>query len=187
MSGSLKRALGLWVASHAPGLHVYADHLANAKHSYPSCTVTELRYSLSRVGCGQRDYTVRAPDTGFVTASGKMIHANTTYRLTISAPSSKERSGQEIVDELQERLTDAIMRTGLDREPLVLLDTEVAPPTLFKLDRMTFENTQPVPPDTTGEPFLFRGALTLRVSRTIPLEEPVDRVMEKIHVQELGG
>ena len=187
MSGSIKRAFGLWVASQAPGLHVYADHLANAKHSYPSCTVTELRYSLSRFGCGQRDYTVRAPDTGFVTASGKMIHADTTYRLTISAPSDEQHPGSEIVDEFLERLTDAVMRTGLDREPLVLLDTEVDPPTPFKLDRMTFENTQPVPPDTSGEPFLYRGALTLRISRTIPLEEPVECVMEKIHVQELGG
>ena len=182
MSGSLKRAFGLWVASQAPGLHVYADHLANAKHSYPSCTVTELRYSLSRIGCGQRDYTVRAPDTGFVTASGKMIHAETTYRLTISAPSDKQHRGQELVDELLDRLMDAVMKTRLDREPLVLLDTEVDPPTPFKLDRMTFENTQQIPPDTTGEPFLFRGALTLRVSRTIPLEEPVEHVFEHIHV-----
>ena len=123
MSGSLKRAFGLWVTSQAPGLHVYANHLANAKHSYPCCTVTELRYSLSRFGCGQRDYTVRAPDTDFVTASGKMLHADTTYRLTISAPSDEQHPGSEIVDEFLDLLTDAVMRTGLDREPLVLLDT----------------------------------------------------------------
>ena len=55
---------------------------------------------------------------------------------------------------------------------------------LSGLDRMTFESTQPVPPDTTGEPFLFRGALTLRLSRTIPLEEPVEHVFEHIHVEE---
>jgi len=183
VSGALKRAFGLWVAAQAPGLHVYANHLANAKHSYPSCTVTELRYSLSRVGCGQRDYTVRAPDTGFVTASGKMVLAETTDRLTISAPSTKVRGGQESVDEILDRLTDAVMKTWLDREPLVLLDTETDPPTPFKLDRMTFENTQPVPPDTSGEPFLYRGALTLRVSRTIPLEEPVEHVFEHIHVE----
>jgi len=184
VSGSLKRAFGLWVAAQAPGLHVYADHLANAKHSYPACTVTELRYSLSRLGCGQRDYTVRAPDTGFVTASGRMVLAETTYRLTISVPSDKKRGGQEIADEILDRMTAAVMKTGLAREPLALLDTEVDPRTPFKLDRMTFESTQPVPPDTTGEPFLFRGALTLRLSRTIPLEEPVEHVFEHIHVEE---
>ena len=187
MSGSLKRAFGLWVASQVPGLHVYADDLANAKHSYPACTVTELAYSLSQFGCGRRDFTTRDEETGHVASSGKMIRAETTYRLTVKTPSGPEKNGQEAVDAILEQLGKAIAEVGMAWEPLQMEDIGAEPAELFTVDRIAFQGRQSVPPDVTGEPFLFRGALTVKLARTIPLEKPVEGVMETIHVQVLGG
>ena len=187
MSGSLKRAFGLWVASQVPGLHVHADDLANAKHSYPACTVTELSYSLSKMGCGRRDFTTRDEETGHVVSSGKMLRAETSYRLTVMAPSGPQGNGQEVVDSFLEQLGRVVIEDGMSWESLQFEDTEAIPPAVFMVDRISVEGRQSVPPDVSGEPFLFRGALTVKLARTIPLEKPVDGVMEKIHVQVLGG
>ena len=187
MSGSLKRAFGLWVATQVPGLHVYADDLANAEHSYPACTVTELAYSLSQFGCGRRDFTTRDEETGHVASSGKMIRTETTYRLTVKAPSGPEGAGQEAVDAILEQLGKAVAEAGMAWEPLQIEDSEAEPAEVFTVDRIAMEGRQSVPPDVSGEPFLFRGALTVKLARTIPLEKPVEGVMEKIHVQVLGG
>lgn len=187
MSGSLKRAFGLWVAAQVPGLHVHADDLANAQHSYPACTVTELAYSLTQYGCGRRDFTVRDDETGFVAASGKMVRAETTYRLTLSAPSGPQGHGQEVVDAILEELGNAVVEAGMAWGPLQLEDSEADPVELFTIDRIALEGRQSVPPDISGEPFLFRGALTVRLARSIPLTMPVEGVMEHIHLQELGG
>ena len=187
MSGSIKRAFGLWVASQVPGLHVHADDLANAKHSYPACTVTELSYSLSKMGCGRRDFTTRDEETGHVASSGKMVRAETTYRLTLKAPSGLQGNGQEVVDAILEQLGRVVAEAGMSWEPLQLKDSEPDPPAVFTLDRISMEGRQSVPPDVTGEPFLFRGTLTVKLARSIPLEKPVEGVMEHIHVQVLGG
>jgi len=187
VSGSIKRAFGLWVASQVPGLHVHADELANAKHSYPACTVTELSYSLSKIGCGRRDFTTRDEETGHVVSSGKMVRAETAYRLIVKAPSSPQGNGQKVVDVILEQLGRVVMEAGMSWEPLHLEDSESDPPAVFTVDRISAEGRQSVPPDVTGEPFLFRGALTVKLARTIPLEKPVEGVMEKIHVQVLGG
>ena len=187
MSGSLKRAFGLWVASQVPGLHVYADDLANAKHSYPACTVTKLAYSLSKMGCGRRDFTTRDEETGHVATSGKMVRAETAYRLTVKAPSGPQGNGQEVVDAILEQLGRVVMEAGMSWVPLHLEDSETDPTAVFTVDRISVEGRQSVPPDVTGEPFLFRGALTIKLARTIPLEKPVEGVMQQIHVQVLGG
>lgn len=187
MSGSLKRAFGLWVASQVPGLHVHADDLANEDHSHPSCTVTELSYSLSRMGCGRRDFTIRDEETGYVASSGKLVRAETTYRLTLKAPSGTEGRGQEIVDAILDQLGRVIVEAGMSWEPLQLEDSGSDPVESFTLDRVSMEGRQSVAPDVSGEPFLFRGALTVKLGRTIPLEKPVEGVMEHIHVQEFGG
>ena len=187
MSGSLKRAFGLWLASQVPGLHVHADDLANAQHSYPACTVTELAYSLSKMGCGRRDFTTRDEETGHVATSGKMVRADTAYRLTVKAPSGPQGNGQEVVDAILEQLGKAVAEAGMAWEPLQLEDSEADPPAVFAADRISLEGRQSVPPDVTGEPFLFRGALTIKLARTIPLERPVEGVMQQIHVQVLGG
>jgi hypothetical protein len=187
VSGSLKRAFGLWVASQVPGLHVHADDLANAKHSYPACTVTELSYSLSKMGCGRRDFTTRDEETGHVVSSGKMVRAETAYRLTVKAPSGPQGNGQEVVDAILEQFGRVVAEAGMSWEPLQLEDSEADPLAVFTTDRISMEGRQSVPPDVTSEPFLFRGALTIKLARTIPLEKPVDGVMQKIHVQVLGG
>ena len=187
MSGSLKRAFGLWVAAQVPGLHVHADDLANATHSYPDCIVTELTYSLTQHGCGRRDFTVRASDTGFVEASGKMLRAETTFRLTLRAPSGPQGNGQEIVDAILERLGEAVSETSMAWSPLVLEDDEADPPEVFRLDRIALEGRQALPPDVSGEPFLFRGALTVRLARTVAQALPIEGVIEHIHLQEHGG
>jgi hypothetical protein len=88
MSGSLKRALGLWVASKAPGLHVYSDDLANQAYLYPSCTVAEIDHAVTPLGCGKKDYKVRDPETHFVTAVGRIHQAGTSFRLTFRSPNS---------------------------------------------------------------------------------------------------
>jgi hypothetical protein len=187
VNGSLKRAFGLWVASQVPGLHVHADDLANAQHSYPACTVTELAYSLTQFGCGRRDFTTRDEETGYVASSGKMVRAETAYRLTLKAPSGPPSNGQEVVDSILEQLGNAVVEAGMAWGPLQLEDSEADPPEVFVVDRISMEGRQSVPPDVSGEPFLFRGALTVKLARTIPLEKPVEGVMEKIHVQVLGG
>ena len=187
MSGSLKRAFGLWVASQVPGLNVHADDLANAQHAYPSCTVTELAYSLTQYGCGRRDFTTRDEETGHAATSGKMVRAETTYRLTVKTPSGPQGNGQEVVDAILEQLGLAVTEAGMAWNPLQLEDSETDPVELFTVDRISTEGRQSVPPDVSGEPFLFRGALTVKLARTIPLEKPVEGVMEHIHVQVLGG
>jgi len=183
MSGSLKRALGLWVASQVEGLHVYADDLANANHRYPCCAVTELTHAIETLGCGKKDYTVRNPANGFATKSGKMHKAVETFRLTVSAPSDAQRPGQEIVDGILEIIETAALLTGLSYEPLALVDSEAVPPELFKVDGFHAAGRQAVPPDVTGEPFIFRGALTVRLIRSVPVEERIEHLIERIHIE----
>jgi len=186
VSGSLKRAFGLWAAAQVPGLHVHADDLANAQHSYPACTVTEIFYSLSKMGCGRRDFTTRDEETGHVASSGKMVRAETAYRLTLKAPSGPQGNGQELVDAVLEQLGNAVVEAGMAWGPLQLEDNETDPVALFTIDRIALEGRQSVPPDVSGEPFLYRGALTVRLGRIIPLTMPVEGVMEHIHLQEHG-
>jgi len=183
MNGSLKRALGLWAASQVEGLHVYADDLANAKHRYPCCTVSELTHGVGPLGCGKKDFTVRDSETGFVAISGKMHQAEENFRLTVSSPSEAQRHGQEIVDGILETLESAVLLTGLSSAPLVLVDSEATPPEPFKVEGFHAAGRQAIPPDATGEPFLYRGALTMRITRNVPVEEPVEHVIERIHVQ----
>ena len=186
MSGSLKRAFGLWVAAQVPGLHVHADGLANVSSAYPACTVTELAHSLTRYGCGRRDFTERDPDSGDVVASGKLVRAETTYRLTLQAPSGPHGNGQEIVDAVLERLGEAVDEANLAWSPLVLEDTETDPPEVFRLDRIAIEGWLALPPDVSGEPFLYRGSFSVRLARTVALTLPVEGIIEHIHLQEHG-
>jgi len=183
MNGSLKRALALWAASQVEGLHIYADDLANVKRRYPCCTVIELSHGVEPLGCGKKDYIVRDAETGFVAVSGKMHQAEENFRLTVSSPSEKQRHGQEIVDGILESLESAALLTGLSSAPLVLVDSEASPPLSFPIEKLAPAGRQAIPPDATGEPFLYRGALTLRLTRSVPVEEPVEHVIERIHVQ----
>ena len=183
MSGSLKRALGLWIAGQVDGLTVVSDELANRARRYPEGVLTEIARDLRPLGCGNKDFTTRAPSTGYVDEAGRMHLEDGRYRLTVSAPSGHERAGQEIVDGVLTNLERAVLMVGLSGEQLVLTDTETEPPEPFELDALRSAGRQPVPVDISGEPFVYRGALSLRVIRTLPIAAPVEAVIERIHVE----
>ena len=183
MNGSLKRALGLWVAGQVDGLHVVADDLANRKRRYPVCTVAEIMHGIRPLGCGKKDHTTRDTESGYVDQAGRLHMEDTRFRVTVNAPSDRERAGQEIVDGILAALERAVLAANLEGEPLVLTDTEAAPVESFELDSLTLAGRQPVPVDISGEPFVYRGALSLRVSRTVPIATPVEAVIERIHVE----
>jgi len=184
MSASLKRALGLWVASKASGLNVYADDLANNQYRYPACVVTEVGHSVVPVGCGKTDFPVRNPSTDFVVSAVRLHREETSFRLTFSAPNGPQKSGIETVDSLAETVERAVLATQSAPGQTVPTDTQTTPNQTFPLEAMRLEGRQAVPPDTTGEPFLFREALTVRLVRLVPIERAVDRVIEHIHIEE---
>ncbi len=184
MSGSLKRALGLWIVGHLDGLHVYSDDLANARHHYPSCTIIELSHETEALGCGKKDYTVRDNESDIVVASGKMHRRETVFRLTFIAPSDKQNNGQEIVDRLLEDIESTVLLTKLSCSSFVLRDTETSPSVEYTVDKLTIVNRQTIPPDVSGEPFIYRGTISLHVSRIVSVEEPVDHVIKDIYLLE---
>ena len=183
MSGSLKRALGLWVASQVDGLHVVADDLANRQRRYPACTVTETAHDVRPLGCGKKDHTTRDTETGHVDSAGRLHTEETGFRLLVSAPSDREQAGEEIVAGVLATIKHAVLQANLASEPLILTDSEVEAPEDFELDSLTITGRQPVPVDISGEPFVHRGALSLRVTRTVQVAAPVEHVFEHIHVE----
>lgn len=189
MSASVKRAFGLWIASQVPGLKVRADEIANRrKKSYPVCTLTELTHSLTWLGTGRRDLVTRNEETGFVETSGKLAREERVFRLLVKAPDTKaDGSGQSKVDAILNQLERLIKQTSMTWEQVQIEDTEAETPEIFYIDRMMPEGQAAVAPDVSGEPFLYRGALSVRIARTIALEKPVDGVIERIHLEENGG
>ena len=183
MTASLTRALGLWIAGQVPGLTVVADDLANRERRYPVCTVAEIAHDIRPLGCGTKDHTTRDTETGYVVGGGRLHVEDTRFRVTVSAPSDRERAGQEIVDGILATLERVVLAAALDGEPLVLTDSEADPPVTFELDSLRSAGRQPVPVDIGGEPFVYRGALSLRVARTVPVTAPVEAVIERIHVE----
>jgi hypothetical protein len=183
------RAFGLWVADQVPGLAVHSDDLANNKsRDYPVCTVTEITHTLTWMGTGRRDTVTRNDETGYVENSGKLAREERVFRLLVKAPNSKDDgSGQAKVDAILTQLERLIKQTGMDWTRVELHDTEVDPVESFFIDRMMPEGRAAVPPDVSGEPFLFRGSLSVRLARTIVLEKPVEGVIERIHLEENGG
>ena len=183
MNGSLKRALGLWVAGKLDGLHVVSDDLANRDRRYPVCTVAEITHGVRPLGCGKKDHTTRDTETGYVDHGGRLHIEDTRFRVTVSAPSDREHPGQEIVDGVVAALERAVLAASLESDPLILTDTETDPVESFELDSLTLTGRQPVPEDISGEPFIHRSALSLRVTRTVPVATPVEAVIERIHVE----
>jgi len=183
MTGSLTRALGLWVAAQANGLHVVADDLANRGKHYPSCTVTETGHDVRPLGCGKKDFTTRDADTGWVETAGRMHVEETSFRLVVAAPSDRTRAGKEIVDGILAALENAVLTLRLADEPIVLTDSEATPPEAFPVASLQLAGRQPVPVDISGEPFVYRGALGLRLRRLVPVTAPVENVIERIHVE----
>ena len=184
MSGSLKRALALWAAGKVEGLHVYADDIANVKHQYPSCSVIEVSRDVGPIGCGRSDYKVREGSSGNVAAIGRVHREATVYRLTISAPSDTEKNGQEVVDGILGIIEKAVLQAAMSNALFVLRDTETTPEESFPAEAIRLQGRQSIPPDTSGEPVVYRGALSLEVACLVPLERPVENVIERIHVVE---
>jgi hypothetical protein len=183
MNGSLKRALGLWVAAQVDGLHVVADDLANRQRRYPACAITETAHDVHPLGCGKKDHTTRDMETGYVDTAGRLHTEKTGFRLLVSAPSDRERAGEEVVAGVVATIKHAVLEANLASEPLILTDSEADPPEAFELDSLTLTGRQPVPVDISGEPFIHRSALSLRVTRTVPVAAPVEHVFERIHVE----
>ncbi len=184
MTASLKRAIGYWATSQVEDLHAFADDLANSKHRYPQLVVTELSHDTQPMGCGVTEYVTRDAESGAVAKIGKMGVNAVSYRLTVTAPSDRHQNGQEIVDGIVETLESAALKTWLSAGPLTLTDPDADPPAAFKLDSLKPIGRQSIPPDITGEPFLYRAALTLAARRTVPIERDVKHVIERIHVNE---
>ncbi len=184
MSGSLKRAIGYWATLQIEGLYAFADDLANSKHRYPQLVVTELSNDTQPLGCGKTEYVVRDAGNGVVKKTGKMGVTAVSYRLTITSPSDRRNNGQEIVDNIIETLEKAALKTWLSTDPIRLTDPDTDPTTEFPLDSLKPIGRQSIPPDLSGEPFLYRSALTLTTRRIVPIERDVEHVMERIYVNE---
>jgi hypothetical protein len=184
MTASLKRAIGHWATSQVEDLHAFADDLANRNHRYPQLVVTQLSHDTQALGCGRTEYVVRDPKSGVVSKTGKLGVKAVSYRLTVTAPSDRHRNGQEIVDGILEAIESAALLTWLSAGPLTLTDPDVDPSAVFKLDSLKPIGRQSIPPDITGEPFLYRAALTLSIRRYVPVERPVEHVIERIHLNE---
>ncbi len=184
MSGSLPRAVGHWAAMQVDSLHVFANSLANRNHRYPELVVTPLTHDTQPMGCGKTDYVVRDAGNGVVQKTGKMGVNAVSYRLTVTSPSDRQNNGQEIVENIIENLEKAALKTWLSTDPIRLTDPDTDPPTEFPLDSLKPIGRQSIPPDITGEPFLYRAALTLTARRIVPIEREVEHVMERIYVNE---
>lgn len=184
MSGQVKRALGLWVAQQVAGLHVCADDLANARYRYPACVVMELTHGTTPLGTGKRHLETRDPLTGFVATIGRIHVDDTTYRLTIQAPSTSTMSGQEVVDEISSAVENAVLALKSNAGQTVLVDSGVTPSVSFPLESFRQVGRQQLDPDTDGEPVLYRSALTVRLVRLVPIQRTVEAVIETIIVED---
>ena len=81
------------------------------------------------------------------------------------------------------RLETAILKRSMDPEPIVLTDTGTDPPQDFPLEALVIAGRSEIPPDITTEPFIYRAAMTLGLRRLITTEQPVEHVIEHIHLQ----
>jgi len=181
MSGSLVRAIGIWAATVVAGLHVYADDLVNVKKHYPSLTVKEISHDTRAVGCGKCTHSRR--NGARQTHAGRLLSEKSVFRLTLATPSDRQRNGQEIADDIIRRLENAALQTWLKTAPLELTDTECDPPELFRLEGLKPLGRQNVTPDSNGEPFLYRAALSLEALRYVNVERPVEHVIERVLVE----
>ena len=183
MSGSMKRALGQWIVSLVPDVHPFASDLANARHQYPSLVVSGLQHDIKPLGCGTRVYSQRDQGTGQVTAKGTLHALTIRYRIMIASPSEASAHGQEIVESLMARLEAAILQRSMDPELIVLTDTGTDPPQYVPLEALVITGRSEVAPDISAEPFIYRAAMTLSLRRLIATEQPVEHVIEQIHLQ----
>ena len=185
MTASLKRAIGHWATSQVEDLHAFADELANSKHRYPQLVVTELSHDTQPMGCGVTEYVTRDVESGAVARTGKMGVNAVSYRLTVTAPSDRHRSGQEIVDGIVEMLESAALMTWLSVEPLSLTDQDADPPATFKLDSPETHRTSiHTRPKSQANLFCIELRSRWPPGAPFPSNGPVEHVIERIHVNE---
>ena len=120
-----------------------------------------------------------------VQKSGRIYVERSSFRLTFTAPSNAATHGQELVDYLVEHVGNEMLLLKLvSDEPIVLLDQEVSPVAAFPLESLVELGRQAIPPDITGEPFLYRHAITVQLTRHLTVQKDVTTVIVNIHFHE---
>jgi len=186
MSGSLQRALGLWLATKVPALSVFADDLANRQNVYPEGVLMVLSHYVTPIGVGRRSPMTRS-EAGAVVTVGRLYQVEDTLRLTIRSPSTSTKAGQQVVDEISDLVEQAVLAEKSRVGQTVLDDTGAAPAVGFPLQTFDVVGKVQLGSAADGEPTLFQSAVTLRLTRLMPVEVPVEAVIENIIVEDADG
>lgn len=179
----LKRAIAGMIQAVIPDLHAFGDELANREKRYPELIVLEIDSDRRPFGCGGETHVVRST-AGTLEARGRLVEESADLRLTISSPGTREVSGAEHVAALARRiegLFDAIVHEQPIRkviDPVTGADQQVT--------GIRTLGTNDVPPDFSGEPFLYRKAITIRVRYQQVYERPVEHRIDRIDVTNGG-
>lgn len=179
----LKRALAGMIQAAIPELNAFGDELANREKRYPELVILEIDSERKPFGCGGEAHVVRTPE-GVLAARGRLVEESVDLRLTLSAPNDRELSGAEIVAGLTRRIGNMIDEIVHERPLRRVVDPVTGEdPCVTGLRTL---GTNDLPPDFTGEPFLFKKAITIRVRYQQAYERPVEHRIERIDVTNGG-
>jgi len=184
---NVKRALALWIHEKAPTLSVYPDGLKNQSYLYPVGFLQDMPHVSEPLGCGKRVLTKRATGTQWVERVGSLHRRTFTFRLVLNAPDTSAETGQSIVDSLAEVLKQATLALSDDSGHTVLVDTEASPVEEIHLQTMVIESSDYVAVDTTGEPFLYRRALTFRLTCLETVDRAAEAVIQHVTMEDGNG
>ena len=179
----LKRAIAGMIQAVIPELNAFGDELANREKRYPELVIVEIDSDRKPFGCGGEAHVVRTPE-GVLAARGRLVEESADFRLTLSAPNDREHSGAEIVASLTRRIGELIDEIVHER-PLRHVVDPVTGEDQRVIGLRTL-GTNDLPPDFTGEPFLFRKAITIRVRFQQAYERPVEHRIDRIDVTNGG-
>ena len=182
MTGSLKTAFCLWLATNANSIaKAIGDSQANPNFVYPECLVTELRLDTAPVGLPRAHDRVR-DSHGTVTARGKLFTEETYYRLTFTAPddASTGTPGLSRVEAARNQVRNLIKACQISRATLVMTDIEANPAVSFTVKKIEMDSIADVPSDLFQKPFLYRCALTVKLLRTTRTEQAVLHTIQHI-------
>jgi hypothetical protein len=179
MSVGLLRALAAHSEANIPGVRCYADETANTQHKYPCFYLTEIDTKRQPLGCGRVDYVERG-DGGQVVKNAKLYEYKTVIRFQCEVPSDVARSGSEIVADLTKQIDLLFLEAVKSREKIIFADPVTGEQqvivSIFPV------SAADVPPDTGGEPVLYRRAASFRFIHRHIREESVKHTMDNIHV-----
>ena len=179
MSVGLQRALAVYVEEKIPGARCYADETANEQHKYPCFYLTEIDDKRKPLGCSRVDYVER-DSQGKVTANAKLYEYETVIRFQCEAPSNVTRSGAQIVADLTKRLDLLFLETVKSRQKITFADPVTSEPQ--EIVGIFSTSLMDIPPDTGGEPVLYRRAVSFKFVHRHVREEAVEHTMDRIHV-----